>query len=542
MPKLTLIAPGPLHATADPRVKSGLLLPYGEHGLTNRGKVLASAGTLTLAEKTDQLTLEHAPKIPVADFIGFEDQADGLHCSIRYLPTPLGDAGLAEFESGKRAGLSVEVDQPVIRGGRLIAGMITGGSQVETPAFPSAKLAAAELEDAPDEGDIEFQTKYSGSQTPAVVIDGTALDNVEKVTVSESEITIATTQAEPADDTAAPKEEANMTAARVQNAALLGGGKPKPKDDANALFTAIAAGHARLDSPAKLLAALSDIVPADTMATTQPQYVGEMWNGVEYVRRFIPLFAHDTLTSGTIKGWRFKDGKTPEVDLYVGNKTDIPSGQVQTEETSGVLQRFAGGHDIDRIHRDFPNSEFWNAYFKRMAESYAKKSDRYVRDVAKAIPTAANGQRVHLLNAALPAGVPTALAMIVKGSIKMLDDLDVLPTFAVVTSDYWEQLFYVPQEQVLAYLSTSLNLKEGDVAGFKIVPAPVGSLTVGGWAGKVLVGHREALTVHELPGAPIRVEAEALAKGGIDEALFGYVGTMTENAKGIISYDAPTAA
>ena len=90
--------------------------------------------------------------------------------------------------------------------------------------------------------------------------------------------------------------------------------------------------------------------------------------------------------------------------------------------------------------------------------------------------------------------------------------------------------------------STSLGLKEGEVSGFKIVPAPTGALTVSTWVGKVLVGHKSAVTVHELPGSPIRVEAEAIAKGGVDEALFGYVGTMTENVKGLIAYDAPTAS
>lgn len=523
---LKLYAPGPLKATDDPRVKTGLLLPYGEPGMTNKGKVTASAGALTLADKPDPLTLEHVDKLPVADFVAIGEQPDGLYCSVRYPDTPLGNAALAEFTAGTRAGLSVEVDQPVIRAGRLVAGVVTGGSQVETPAFASAKLAAAELGDAPDEGP-------DPDDTPRVVIDGDALEHVSDVRVTDDEITITTQTTN--------QEEPNMTAAKVQTAALVAA--TPPKKDVNALFASLAGGFSKGLTGHRLEAALADIINPDILGVEQPQYTGELWSGVAYERRFIPLFNHAALTSWNIKGWQFKDGKSPEVDLYTGDKADIPSGDVETEEVSGVLQRFAGGHDIDRRFRDFSVTEFWEAYFRKMAESYARKSDRYVRDVAKAIPTAGNGGRVHLLNAAMPAGVPKALAMIVKGAIKMLNsDLEVMPTFAMVTADYWEEIFYTPQNEVLAYLSTTLNLKEGEVENFKIVPVPDGSLTVGGWVGKVLVGHSHALTVHELPGAPIRVEAEAIAKGGIDEALFGYVGTLTENAKGIISYDAPTAA
>lgn len=533
---LTLIAAGPLLATADPRVKRGLLLPFGEPGFTNKGKVLASAGVLSLADKPDPLTLEHAPKLGVADFVALDEQPDGLYCSVRYLNTPLGDAGLAEYENGTRSGLSVEVDQPVIRGGQLVAGVVTGGSQVETPAFASAKLAAAELEDAPD--------TEPEDTTPDVLIDGKELDGVVSVEVTPERVAITTKTTDPAPAEPDDKEKIMTAAATVQNPALVAA---KPKDDttsAEKLFAAVANGFGRLDSPAKMLAALSDIVPADTLATTQPQFVGELWSGQPYTRRFIPLFNHRDLTGGTIKAWQFKDGKAPEVDLYGGNKADIPSNDVETEEVSGVLQRFAGGHDIDRIHKDFPNTEFWAAYFRKMAESYAKKSDRYVRDAVKAIPTVANGGRVHLLNAAMPAGVPKALAMVTKGALKLLNsDLEVMPTFALVTASYWEELMYVPQDDVLAYLSTSLGLAGGEVSGFKLVPVPDGSLTVGGWVGQVLVGHREALTVHELGGgAPIRVEAEAIAKGGVDEALFGYVGLMTENVKGFVAYDAPTAS
>jgi hypothetical protein len=68
----------------------------------------------------------------------------------------------------------------------------------------------------------------------------------------------------------------------------------------------------------------------------------------------------------------------------------------------------------------------------------------------------------------------------------------------------------------LAYLNASLGLETGTVAGFNIVPS--GDLATG----DVIVGASQAATSFELPGSPLRVEAENIAKGGIDVGLFGY--------------------
>jgi len=54
-------------------------------------------------------------------------------------------------------------------------------------------------------------------------------------------------------------------------------------------------------------------------------------------------------------------------------------------------------------------------------------------------------------------------------------------------------------------------------------------------AGAVVAGVRQAGTFYELPGVPIRVEAIDIARGGIDEALFGYWATLLHDARGIVS-------
>lgn len=516
-----------LTASVEDRVLSGLILPFGEPGQTNLGKLTASADTRLEMAETIILNRQHNRGVPLGKAIGLETAPEGIRASFRVVATRDGDDALTEAAEGLRCGLSVEMEPVVVRDGRIVSGTIVQVGHVVEPAFPSARLAAAEATVPDMGGDIPDPV------IPEVVIDGEPIE-VETVTVSPELIDITTKTADPAIE-----QEQEMTAAKVQNPALVAA---QTKTDSNALFQAVASGFAQGLTGARLEAALSDVVPANILGIEQPQYVGEMWSGVKYERRFIPLFAQAALNSYSIKGWEWTTA--PAVAAYAGNKADIPSAAIATAETSGVLQRFAGGHDIDRKFKDFSNTEFWAAYFAKMAESYAKVSDVYIRDAVKAIPTAGNGQRVHLLTGAAPAGVPTALWMIVEGCIKMVDDLDTLPTFALVTSDLWKSLFYTQESQVLAYLNAQLGFKEGTLegTGFKIVPVPTGSLTVSAWVGKALVGHKEAVTVYELPGSPIRVEAEAISKGGVDEALFGYTGYMTENVKGLISFDTPAAS
>jgi len=542
--KLSLFTTGALTANLADRTITGLLLPYDEEGRTNLGRLTVPQGVLQAAAANLPYYDGHGG--PLIGSFTPEDAGTGIRFVASIFPGAEGDAYLAaaaaEGDGSKRC-VSVEVDPITVRAGKAVAGILTGAAGVEAGAFPSAKLAAEGDPVVPDQGAMpDFQTVYEGDIIPTVTLDDKPVDGITKVTVSYKEIAITTDT--PA-DTTSTTEGAPMTAALKVQARNLAP-KPKAKTDQNALFAALANGFANgeeFTSASRLMAALSDIIPANTTAMQQPDYIGQLWNGVDYERRFIPLFNHGDITAATIKGWRFKAGKVPQVGLYTGDKADIPSNAIDTEEVAGVLQRIAGGHDIDRIYRDFGSAEFWEAYFKAMTESYAKTSDRYVRDVVKAIPTAANGGRVHLLNAAMPAGVPKALAMVVKGALKLLNsELEVMPTFAMISASYWEELMYVPQDDVLAYLSASLSLKEGQVADFKLVPVPDGSLTVGAWVGQVLVGHKNAVTVKELPGAPVRVEAEAIAKGGIDEALFGYVQTISENTDGLVAFDAPTAA
>lgn len=535
---LTLFVPK-LEASLEDRTLSGLLLPFGEPGRTNLGKLTASAESrLDIADQVS-LNIEHDAKRPVGKAVALEASPEGLRASFQVLPTRDGDDALLEASEGLRCGLSVELDPVVTRAGRIVSGTVVAAGLVAAPAFPSARLAAAEDTDVPDMGDAPEVT------APKVVIDGEPLDGVTDVTVTDDEIDI-TTKTPEGEEPPANQEEPKMTAAMVQNPALAAG-KTAKKADGPALpklYAALAAaapGNATPGGQSRLAAALADIVPADALGVGQDQYVGELWHGNAYQRRIVPLYNHADLASYKVKGWQWVT--KPEVDDYAGNKTEVPSEEIETEPVEIEAYRLAGAHNIDRKFRDFGDTEFWDAYYRAMSESTSKKSDVKVRGLV-----AAGATRVHPLNAQMTSGVPVALNLIVKGVLKIIDSLEVIPDHALVTTDLYEPILYTKENDVLAYLNAALGFKDGALqgGGFRILPVPVGSLTVDlatDFVGKVLVGCHDAVTVHELGGeAPIRIEAPNIALGGIDSGVFYYGATNIHSADGLVLYDTPTAS
>lgn len=521
MPKLTLFCPRLAASSADGRTLTGLLLPFGEPGRTNLGRLTASAESrLDVPTSPVVLNVEHDPKRPVGTLATIEQTAEGLRASFQVAKTRDGDDALAEVAAGLRAALSVEIEPIVTRAGRIVSGVIAGAALVARGAFSSA-LLAADTPDVPDLGD-----DGPAHELPDVVINGDELAGVTAVEVTPARIAITTA---PSADTPDHENEAAALAASAQpegtptmpnaapvvtNAALAAAQKPKDTS-ANALFAAFAeAGRTRLN------AALSDIVPADILgqADSQPQYVGELWNGKAFERKVVPLFNHGDLTSFKVAGWRWVT--KPEVALYTGNKADIPSNTVETEAADVTAQRIAGGHDIDRKYRDFSNAEFWEAYFKAMTESYARVSDAYaLAQILAAAPAVTPGS--------VPSGVAPGLAYIVDGALDILGNTDTMPDFALVTPDLWRAMMFTRADDALAYLNAALGLEDGTVGSFTIKP----SAALG--TNKVLVGCKSAATVHELSGSPIRVEAIDIARGGIDEALFGYIAVNIHDEGGL---------
>lgn len=488
-----------LTASVNDRVISGLLMPFNEQGYTNKGKVTASKGTLTLADSPIFLNVEHDYRHRIGTAIALTETDRGIEASFKIAETTAGDDALTEASEGLRASLSIEIENPVIRAGAIHSGTITGAALVAKPAFPSAVLAAS----IPDEGEIAEPE-----------------DDDKKNEDDGEDESAADETAQPNDDTNTSdeeKENSNMTAinAARQFGGLNSAKSKEPVHGIDWLVANLAGQGANRD----LHAALSDIIPANILGIEQPQVVGELWDGKAYERKIVPLLNHAVLTSFEVQGWRWVT--RPEVAPYTGNKADVPSNSVATEAVKITAQRIAGAHDIDRKFRDFPNEEFWRAYYAAMTESYARQSDAMALTELKTAATSVTA-------GANPNNFAQGIVNVVDGALSILNETDTLPTAAVVAPDLWRDIILTPKDNALAYLNAALSLEDGTITNaFKIVPSAALE------PGETLVIAKSAATVHELAGSPIRVEALDVARGGIDTGLFGYQAVNIHSAGGL---------
>lgn len=558
----TLTVPGTLlRASRDDRTITYRLLPYDTPGATSLGRVVASRGCLTLPDdpSTVKLNDRHISDRILASGTSLEWGADALLASFHVHEGQAGDDLLDEAErvrAGAPAGVelrgsaSVEVDNPLIRAGKLLGGLLAAAGAVVRPAFPGAHLLAADVGDLPDDFPDYLKPSESTSQsTEELVVNGVTYV-VKSTSEHKTEVTPKSGEADPEregddpDATDDPEDSVttplNASAPADLTASARGGKKVKadltPTDVARMLAAAAstrdpeimkALGAPEVAGASKLFAALSDVKYDGTgglaPTITLPQWVGALWTRRTYARRFIPLIPGEDLTSLEIKGFDFDT--EPEVAEWAGNKSAVPSGTITAVQRGTKAKRLAGGHDIAREYRDFNVEGFWDAYFKAMTNSYAKKSD-----LGTLADLVAGATRV--VSGTVPTGVPTGLVKVVDGALSFIDDA--APSFAVVAKDLWRDILLTPTDKTLEYLNSALGLEEGSLDGFKLVPGPIA-------AGTVLVGAREAATSYELPSSPIRVEALDLVKGGIDEAFFGYYGTLINKSSLLAHVDAPVA-
>jgi hypothetical protein len=521
------------------------LLPYGEAGRTNLGVITAAAGTVALpAAAAVVLNLEHERRRPVGRGRALVESAEGLDATFGVVETTAGNDLLAEAAAGLRTGASVELEDVVIRSGRLISARLVGAGAVVDPAFPSAQLVASDTggddDQADDDNDDDTDSGDNPQVTPAVIPvaipDTDTDDDADSTDDTDSEADMTTTTTTAAAGTlAASRAPAGLPTPRTAPR------EPGFREIVRLLATAgrsgagvqgqlFAALQAASPGSTELFAALSDITPGagsvdDVLQI--PQWLGEVWDGRIYQQRYLPLLDHKDLTAMQVKGWKWV--VKPEVAPYAGNKAPVPSNAATTEPYVLDAFRIAGAHDIDRIFRDFNVEEFWTSYWAAMAESYAKQADAAVGEMLlDSAPYVAPGT--------VPANVSKAATYIVDGALAIIDTA--LPTFSIVSKDLYRELLLTRNEDLLAYLNMALGLEAGTVSSFAIVPGAAGFP-----ADSVIVGAKPAATVYELPGTPIRVEALNIANGGIDTGLFGYMATgfNDENGLALVSGTAPVA-
>lgn len=536
----TIRAAGRLLASdAGNRILRYLLLPYGEPGRTSAGLVTASKGSVTIPEDVTQLVAndEHDYKQPRSKFLEVTETERGLEASVEVLPTRAGDDLLAEAAAGVKSGISVEIENPVIKAGKLLAGLLTGAGHVVRPAFASALLTAADTEPEAEADDDQDQDDAESAEAQAKELREALAPHLTEETAAVLDQVLDQALAEIAHEEQEEQEPPMpkpITASRPAAAGPSltasqgpGEGNPPTRSAMDQLTASLVNLQGAADSgPTALQAALNPITQADAFdATTVPDYVGELYRGRQYFQRYAPLVSQKELKAAVSIGWRFKDGKTPQVFDYAGDLAEVQSTDVEMEAVSVKSQRLAGGNKVDRIYTDLPDAGAMDAYLRESQDDYLRKIDLKTLNHILANNT-------ETLAPTIPAFYegPVGWAKLLHGARVLLDHA--LPTYAIVGSDLWFEMGLTTQDQKLEYLSTQLGLEEGQAENFKLVGAPYSATALNG---KVLVGTQGGTTLEQLPGGPVRVNALGISTGSIDHGVFGYYKLWTPDPRYIVS-------
>jgi len=494
-----------------------------------------------------KLTEEHDRGKVRGYAVSLVDSAKRLRASFKATGDADGDAAIAEALDHKRDGFSLDTAQALIveaaDGGvpwMLSADLVAVG-QVGLPAFYKGSridTVAASAATTPERMSAVLTAEQRARLAELRAMNNRSTEEeTEYATLSDLAIAEASAPAEdpPAD---APADAPADPAPTAVAASLVPGGTPRPgRPPATTSETALDAfcrnmwdalrGDATGLRNLRVSAALTDIThTAHAPNIGQPAWSSELWTGVQHEQEFVPLLNSGTLTSRKGQGWRWVD--KPEMADYAGDKAAIPSDTLDTELAEYTAARMAVGHDIDRAYYDFPDgAPFIRSYVELVRESWSVKLDGKAEAYIGANATD-SGVDVEYEPDGLPAAVLKAVGLLRR---KVKRAKLGKATFVVMHDDLFDSLLDMTNLDVPAFLAL-----------FGIDPENFTSSSLAAFEQKVVVGTKMAATVRTLPGSPIRVSAQDIVKGGIDEAFFGYWAIEQHSAAGIQYADVTAAA
>lgn len=461
----------------------------------------------------------------------------GLVATFRIADTPEGDEWLAEPGNLRR--LSAEVRNMRRRADGSATAELVGAALVDEGAFASAALFAVDAVDSESHTVNEYTDEEGNVWRRVVDVDSSSSTEIEDDgTITTTSTTTVVEVSEPAEPET-PEEGNNTVEEEVPNTFSAGdrkaGNRPVSAGEMFAIMSARASGTATADQRRRFVEARGDVDESALFALsdvdydgaagvgaqmTQPAWLGEVVDGTQYLPRFFNLFGSRDLTALAMSGWKW--GVRPQGGTWAGNKADIPSNTPTIVPVSENAQRWAGGHDHAREHRDFNTPGYFESYYAAMTEDFFRWLDE---DVVLTDVLAAATE----IEADNPAGLAIGAAMsgLIDGAAAVVD-AGLLPTFAVLPTAGWKSILKTPNSDVLGYLNAQLGLDEGTLENNGFVIRGSSGVT------NTIVGSRSAADVYTLPGSPIRVEALDVARGGIDTGLFGYGGLNVLNPAGIV--------
>lgn len=497
------------------RTVTGLVVPWNTPGRTSAGPVSVAEGAVKLPADLGRVKLlrDHSDTAnfsPVGYATAAEVTDEGLKMSFRIAEGDDGDAALADVKNRVRDALSVELVDTKVTNGTLKSGNLTAVALVPIPAFAEARVemltAAATDPVEDDEDELDQDVEDDETVDPA--------DDGELVIETDEQLETTDTETDPVEDDEddeTEKENNTMPKNKLAAARVPSGLKvnQKPALTFSQAVETIANMRTGTASP-ELTAALADITRSANPAVSAPQWLGELWEGSEYQREIIPTMTIKPLTKLKAVGWRWT--QKPEIEDYAGDKTAIPTNEVATEPVETTANRMAVGHDIDRAYFDFNETEFLEGFFRARTIDYAMKSD--AKAAAFLNTSASTGTSV--------ASEPDLLHAAARARLVVKRQVRVEPSAYLVHPNSLFGLFDITQLDNPAYLDL-LGVKPERFIATDLVPE-----------NEVIAYAKESVTWFELPGSPIRVDAERIDLGGRDSAVFAYWATLLNNQSGIV--------
>jgi len=510
------------------RTVTGLVVPWNTPGRTSAGPVSVAEGAVKLPADLGRVKLlrDHSDTenfSPVGYATAAEVTEEGLKMSFRIAEGDDGDAALADVKNRVRDALSVELVDTKVSNGTLKSGNLTAVALVPIPAFAEARVemltAAATdpaADDDVDEDDDELEDTDETDETDEHLDQADDTDDDELVIETDEQLEITDPETDPVEDDEddETEEETNdmgpkknkLAAARVPSGLKV---NQKPELTFSQAVETIANMRTGTASP-ELTAGLADITRSANPGVSAPQWLGELWEGSEYQREIIPTMTIKPLTKLKAVGWRWT--QKPEIEDYAGDKAEIPTNEVATEPVETTANRMAVGHDIDRAYFDFNETEFLEGFFRARTIDYAMKSDAKAAEFLN--EAAATGTSV--------ASEPDLLHAAARARLVVKRQVRVEPSAYLVHPNSLFGLFDITQLDNPAYLDL-LGVKPERFIATDLVPE-----------NEVVAYAKESVTWFELPGSPIRVDAERIDLGGRDSAVFAYWATLLNNQSGIV--------
>lgn len=549
---LSVVSGGSVTASVASRTISGVGVVYNVLGRTSRGplKVRRPEDLTYPADLSEVvLTKEHDRGDPRGVLASMEHIDGRTRVTFRVADGPEGDAALNEATppeeggSGTRRGLSYDVINARIVGDTLVSGDViafgqcaiaaygsntrvdsvaaslnTEGTTMHLTAEQMARLVA--LTTAAEAGSLseEEQTEYDALKALAALYETEpeAAEAVAPVTASDASTGVTAARPNPAVPAGIPVPNGRSSSSTTTRRRSAGAFR---EGDFDAFLDAVVNNLG--GGVQSVQAALADITyGAHNNVIAPASWANELWSGVSYEPLWADLFNTGPMDDMKGDGWRFKTKM--EMQDYAGNKTAIPTSLPETENSPWVGARMAVGGDIDRAFYDFDtpaNRAFLAGLARQAVESWPMKLDVKVRAYA-------------LANAVDVEGAPGVQPTLIKAAglaVRALRRRRVVGR----SSSAWVMVNDDDLMSLLDYNRTTvpefLDLFGIDPRNFRSdVDVP---------AGTVLAGAKQAATVRTLPGSPIRVNAQHIANGGVDEAFFGYWAIEEHHPFGIAKAD-----